>query len=94
MSAIVDGKAGDWFVTLTDEQYQVIREMDESFGTNTLNNNGNPFKYNNLDHCWYAKRDEILGDETVLWIEWNVISSESDLGVEFLTLSIQANVFS
>ena len=92
MSAFVGGQPGDYFVVLSQEQYDMIAELDGIYGTNTLNNNGNPFQ--EFDGNYYAKRDEIFGDEADVWIEWGIIGSTADLAVEFITLSVQANIFS
>ena len=89
MSAIVDGRPGDYFVVLSQEQYDIIAEIDSlDTSIDTL------AEFTKYGDNYYAKKDAIIGDESNVWISWGIIGSDADLDVEFITLSIQANIFS
>ncbi len=81
MSETWQGQAGNWYVVLTQDDYNLIEGLyPNTLGDFTLGSDGN----------WYALKRDIFGQESTVWTL--VYPTESDFNLVFMTLSTQANI--
>lgn len=88
MSEIWQGQAGNWYVYLSDDEYNFIKEVLGQ-DTTTLDN-----FIKGTDGNWYALSVDVLPPDPdgVAWIDIGIYGSESDFNMVFITLSTQASI--
>lgn len=87
MSETWQGQAGNWYVYLTNDEYNFIIEVMGDNATLQDFTQG-------TDGKWYALRDSVLPPDPdgVAWMDIGIIGSESDFNMVFITLSTQASI--
>ena len=87
MSETWQGKAGNWYVSLTNDEYQFISEVMGNYDTLQDFTQG-------TDGKWYALRDSVLPPDPdgMAWLDMGIIASQNDFNMVFITLSTQASI--